>query len=112
MAEKLVLGGFSNFRLVDFRYHIDDSSWENNFIEIIATDSSKIRHLKFYRPYKLLIEEGFSGCLAGMEVIDISERQWFYAQIEVRNFEQDPGITFFAKNMEIIGDETVANPAP
>ena len=67
--------------------------------------NDKIRKLRFTNPSKLIIEDGFYDCLTGMEIIDISSRQWGNAKIEVINYEQDPGITFLAQDMEIILDE-------
>ncbi len=102
MSERLLLGGFSNMRLLDFHYHVDPVSWESSYIELVAEGQGKTRHLRFKAPRNLRIEEGFDGSLSGMEILDISDRQWDSARVEVANFEQDPGITFLATSMEIV----------
>ena len=61
--------------------------------------------LKFEQISNLKIDSDFNGSLSGMVILDIKDRQWAHAKIEVHNFEQDPGITFLAKNMEVIIDE-------
>ncbi len=102
MSERLLLGGFSNMQLVDFHYHVDPDSWESSYIELVAEGQGKRRHLRFEAPRNLHIEEGFSGSLSGMEILDISDRQWGSTRVKVSNFEQDPGITFLAASMEIV----------
>jgi hypothetical protein len=104
MTEAILLSGFSNMELVDLRYHIDCQSWKESYIELIARGREKKRHLRFTGVSNLRIEEGFGGALSGMEVVDISDRQWDSARIEVRNFEQDPGVTFRALTMEVVND--------
>jgi hypothetical protein len=91
-------------QLVDLHFHIDWISWKESYIELVAEAPGKRRHLKFNAPRNLRIEEGFRGNLSGMEIVDISDRQWDSTGIEVTNFEQDAGITFLAANMEIVSD--------
>lgn len=102
MTDKLILAGFSNMLLVDFHFHIDWIFPEEDYIEFIADAPGRKRHLRFKAPRNLHIEEGFNGNLSGMAVMDISARGWDSTSIEVINFEQDPGITFLAANVEII----------
>ena len=105
MSEPLIMGGFSNFKLLDLNYHLDQVDIENSFIELkLINPSYQLRHLKFIWPTCLCIEEGFR--LSGMEINDISSWQWGNSRVQVRNFEQDPGITFLAKEMVVIVDET------
>lgn len=105
MIDKLILGGFNKL-LVDFHFHIDWIFPEENYIELIADAPGRKRHLRFKAPRNLHIEEGFNGNLSGMAVMDISARGWDSTNIEVLNFEQDPGITFLAASMEIVSDIT------
>ena len=104
MSDAVLLAGFSNMDLVDFHYHIDWLSWKDSYIELVAQGQGRGRHLRFLGVSNLRIDEGFNGSLSGMEIVDISNRQWDSARIEVRNFEQDPGITFLAVSMEAISD--------
>ena len=100
--DTIILSGFSNMELVDFHYHLDWQSWKDSYIELIVQGKGEKRHLRFTGVANLRIEEGFGGNLSGMEIVDISDRQWESARIEVRNFEQDPGITFLAATMETV----------
>jgi hypothetical protein len=104
MNDAVLLAGFSNMNLVDFHYHIDWQSWKESYIELIAQGQEGSRHLRFSGVSNLRIDEGFNGSLSAMEIVDISDRHWDSARIEVRNFEQDPGITFLALSMETISD--------
>ena len=104
MNEPVVLSGFSSMELVDLHYHIDWSDWKASYIELIALGQGRKRHLRFHGVSNLRIEEGFNGSLSGMEIVDISSRQWASARIEVRNFEQDPSVTFLAATMESVND--------
>ena len=104
MNDTVLMGGFSGMYLEDFQYHIDWSCWKDSYIELSAIKDDQRRHLRFNGVSNLQIEEGFSGSLSGMIVVDIADRHWDVARIEVRNFEQDPGITFLAITMEVIHD--------
>ncbi len=103
MSDSVLLAGFSNMDLVDFHYHIDWQSWKDSYIELVAQGQGRNRHLRFVGVSNLRIDEGFNGSLSGMEIVEISDRQWDSARIEVRNLEQDPGITFLAVSMETVG---------
>ncbi len=106
MDEPVLLSGFSNSYLTDFYYHSNPDDFEESYIKITATDSNKNKRvLLFKQPSNLVIEKDFNICLSGMVIVDISSRQWGHSRIEVQNFEQDPGITFLAKSMEIVADE-------
>lgn len=103
-SDPVILGGFRGMRLVDLHFHQDWDSWKESFIELLAVNGDKTRHMRFDGVTNLKIDEGFSGSLSGMEILDISARQWYCWRIEVRNTEQDPGITFLANRMKIISD--------
>ena len=106
MNEPVLLEGFGNSDLIDFNYHLDPNEFINSTIELIVkSKNGDNRVLKFCEISDLRIDDGFSGSLSGMIILDISNRQWAYARVEVHNFEQDPGITFLAQSMEIIRDE-------
>jgi len=104
MDEPVLLSGFSNMQLIELHLHIAQESSLDTSIDIIAVGAGKRRHLRFLGVSKLQIDQGFSGSISGMEIVDISSRQWDSARTQVRNFEQDPGITFLAAAMENVSD--------
>ncbi len=106
MEEPVLLGGFSNTDIVNFVYHTNPENCDDSYIEIEAQSrTGERRRLRFEQVSNLEIENGFSGCLTGMIIIDIGSRQWDGSRVEVQNFEQDAGITFLANSVEIVLDE-------
>jgi hypothetical protein len=106
MSEPVLLSGFSNTDLIDFRYHLDHEDFSNSLIDLVIRSRDGLsRELRFRQVSNLKIDEGFSGGLSGMIIVDISSRQWSNARVEVQNFEQDAGITFLAQKMEVVIDE-------
>ena len=57
------------------------------------------KKLRFNRPVEVKVDIGFQGQISGMKIMDVSQRQWDDIGVDVRNFEQDPGITFKAYNV-------------
>mgnify|MGYP006083900095 FL=1 len=56
MSEPLIMGGFSNLKLLDLNYHLDQVDIENSFIELkLISPSYQLRHLKFIWPTCLCI---------------------------------------------------------
>ncbi|MCG7499702.1 hypothetical protein MHO82_22820 [Vibrio sp. Of7-15] len=105
MTEKVISAGFSNTDLVEFNYHIDPYDYSDSSLELIVQDRlGNQTTLTFKGVSNVEIQEGFNGCLNGMEIIDISDRQWSHALIEVRSFEQDPCIRFLAMQVDISGN--------
>lgn len=106
MNENVIFADFANTDLINFHYHTNPDDYSDSFIELFLQNRvGKTRHLRFNHVSNVVIESGFSGYLGGMEIIDISHRQWASALIEVGNFEQDPGIKFLAMSMDILVDE-------
>ena len=106
MSEPIILSGFSNADLTELKHHLDPENFSNNYIEIeLRSRTGLTRKLRFDQVSNLKIDEGFSGNLSGMIVVDISIRQWGNARVEVQNFECDPGVTFLAMKMEVLHDE-------
>ena len=106
MSEPILLSGFSNTDLVEIKYQLDPERYSNSYLELaIRSRDGLNRKMKFEQVSNLEIDQDFTGDLSGMIIVDISSRQWDQAHIEVQNFEQDPGVTFLAKSMEIIIDE-------
>ena len=105
MSEKVMFADFANTDLVDFNYHIDPWDPLDNSIFLVAHDrAGNFRKFKFIGVSNLAIEEGFNGYLGGMEIIDISCRQWSHARIAVQNFEAESGISFLAMSIEVVSD--------
>ena len=57
------------------------------------------RRLRFLAPTEVQVDRGFMGQPTGLRIVDIRSRGWDRVGIEVLNFEQDPGITFFAADV-------------
>jgi len=103
--EPTILGGFTNCDIDHLEYHLGDE-YQESYIRLKCNNRKGLkRELVFHSPSNLEIQKDSFGSLSGMEVIDISTRQWDCAKIEVINYEQDPGMTFIAKSMEIILNE-------
>ena len=68
-------------------------------IDLTFRKESVVRRLRFAAPSCVKIDEGFYGQCSGLEIFDIRARGWADIQIQVANFEQDPGITFFAESV-------------
>ena len=106
MSENVIFADFANTDLIDFRFHTNPDDYTDSFIELVIQNRvGKIRHLRFNQVSNVVIESGFAGYLGGMEILDISSRQWGHACIEVESFEQDPNIKFLAMTMDILVDE-------
>jgi len=106
MNEPILLSGFTNSDLTDLNYHLDPEDYSNSSIELSIQNRDGLkRKLRFEMVSNLKIDQDFSGSLSGMVVVGVSGRQWGNVRVEVQNFEQDPGITFLAKTMEVLIDE-------
>ncbi|MDO6583384.1 hypothetical protein Q4491_18750 [Photobacterium sp. 2_MG-2023] len=102
MSEKVLFADFVNTDLVEFKYNIDPWDSLNSSIEMVSHDrTGRFRRFKFKNVSNLIIENGFTGYLGGMVIVDISCRQWSHAKIEVQNFESGSGICFLAMSLEI-----------
>lgn len=105
MEEPTILARFSTVDLVNFQYHLGEELEDRYVLLKCRSRDGKARELRFNQPSNLKIDEGISGALTGMAIIDISGRQWSHAKIEVINFEQDDGITFLAMSLDVLVDE-------
>ncbi|WP_414932261.1 hypothetical protein [Vibrio europaeus] len=102
MSEKVIFAGFANNDLVEFKYNNDPWDSTLSSIELVAHDrNGMFKSFKFEGVSNLEIEEGFNGYLGGTAIVDISERQWAHAQIEVHNYESDSGISFLAMSVSV-----------
>lgn len=88
------------YEIVRLDYHNDPDNFRNSFLDLTLRYRSIIRRLRFLRPQRLVIGEGFPTSTHGMTVLDISGRHWDDIRVEVGNFEASPGaVTFYASDV-------------
>ncbi len=90
------------YELVNFYWHMCQDDFSATYIDLHLTKDGKLVKLRFSQPVEVKIDNGFSGNIAGMSILDIRAQQLERIGVEVRNFEQDPGITFKANKATII----------
>lgn len=90
------------YTLIYFVLNNDIDDYKNSYIDLHLKKGDEIKKLRFFQPIDLEIEKSFNGNICGMEILDIKDRQLDSINVEVSNFEQDSGITFLAKKVEII----------
>lgn len=99
--EHEVLAHPSLYDIVEFLYHADQESPENEFIDMELKKDGEIVRLRFARPINLKIESGFPSSTGGMVFYDVTGDGLEDIGIEVADFESTSGaITFFAKSVE------------
>jgi hypothetical protein len=84
------------YRIVRLDYQRDPDKPCDAFLDLTFSKAESVRRLRFLRPKNLLIGEGFPDHTAGLVILDISNRQLEGLRVEVANFENSPGITFYA----------------
>jgi hypothetical protein len=85
------------YDVVYMEWNINPYDYKESHLILHLQKGEEIKKLKFIRPTEVEIEKGFNGVnCSGMEIIDIKDRQLDNINIQVRNFEQDAGITFMA----------------
>lgn len=85
------------FDIVRLDYHNDPNDSRNSFLDLTLKRDATVRRLRFLRPQRLVIEEGFPASTRGMIILDIQHRQWDDLRVEVADFESSHGsITFCA----------------
>ena len=85
------------YEIVRLDYHIDPDDSHNSFLDLVLRRGASTRRLRFFRPQRLVIEEGFPSSTHGMIILDIRDKQWDDLQVEVADFEASLGsITFCA----------------
>ena len=83
-----------------FDYHNDPDEPRNSFIDLTLRRGASERHLRFLRPERLVIDEGFPSPTHGMIILDIRDRQWNDLRVEVADFESSHGsVTFCASDV-------------
>ena len=85
-------------------FHTDRNDFSNSYIDIHFVKGEESKKLRFFEPTEVEVEKGFYGDNNGMEILDITDRQYDGVGIEVRNFEQDAGITFLAREVKEINN--------
>ncbi len=88
--------------VVHLSWNLDPEDYRNNYLDIHFKKREELVKIRFIQPVQLNIEDGFYGNICGMEILDISKYQLDSINIEVRNSEQDAGITFKAKDAIIL----------
>jgi hypothetical protein len=98
-----ILSNPHEYDLCEFRYHVDDDPHQS-FVDLTLRNHAESVTLRFWRPRKLKIEEGFPQATGGMVFYDLSADGLEDIGIEVADFEACPGsVTFFAKSVERVG---------
>jgi len=86
-------------------YELERIDWRSSrviadsYIDLTFRRADERRRLRFLSPTQVKVDEGFCGQCLGLAIHDIRSRGWDRVRIEVVNFEQDPGITFFAADV-------------
>lgn len=88
--------------LVGFYWHMCQDDFSSTYIELDFEKNGSTQKLRFTMPVEVKIENGFYGNLSGMAIYDISSQQLDRISVEVRNFEQDAGITFKAAMVAVV----------
>lgn len=89
------------YDIVDFRFHVDQEDQDSSFVDMTLKKDGDTLTLRFWRPIKLKIEEGFPSGTSGMVIYDLSASGLENIGVEVADFECLPGsVTFFAKSVE------------
>ena len=68
-------------------------------IDLTLRKGDEVRRLRFLSPSQVCIDAGFCGQCSGLAIHDIRSRGWDRITVEVRNVEQNPGITFLAASV-------------
>jgi hypothetical protein len=93
-----------NHPIIDepWTYEIERIDWRpspvtaDSVIDLTFRKGEARRRLRFLSPTSVKVDEGFCGQCFGLAIRDIRGRGWDRVRIEVVNFEQDAGITFYA----------------
>lgn len=79
------------YEIARFDYHNDLEDSRNSFIDLTLRRGATQRRLRFLRPQRLVIDEGFPAPTHGMLILDIRNRQWEDLRVEVADFEASHG---------------------
>ena len=87
------------YELVGFYWHMNQNDFSSTYIDLQFSKDGITKKLRFEQPVQVKIDVGFYGNICGLEILDIRSQQLDRINIEVRNFEQDAGITFKANRV-------------
>lgn len=88
------------YDIVRFDLHNDPLDCRNSYLDLTLQRHHVIRRLRFLRPTRIVIEEGFPAATNGMVILDIRDRQWDDLRVEVTDFEASHGkVTFLAADV-------------
>ena len=87
------------YDLIALDWRLDPRDDRNDTLDLTLRRDGAQRRLRFIRPHNIKIDRRFHGSLSGFTIVDIRSRQWDDMKVEVKNNEQDPGITFVAADL-------------
>ena len=88
------------YQIIEMAYHVDLRNFLDSYIDLTLLRDADVRHLRFWGPQGLKIEEGFPNSTDGMAILDISEWQWQDLNVAVTDFEASSGsIIFWARDV-------------
>ena len=71
------------------------------YVDLTLRNESDVRHLRFFSPQNIEIEEGFPIKTGGFSIYDISAKGWDKLNVRVDDFEASRGaIRFWARKVE------------
>ncbi len=89
-----------NYEIIRFDLHNDPLDYRNTYLDLTLQQQQTIRRLRFLRPQRIVIDEGFPAATHGMIILDIRDRQWEDLRVEVADFEGNHGsVTFVAADV-------------
>ncbi len=88
------------YDILRFDLHNDPLDCRNTYLDLTLRRQHVVRRLRFLRPQRIVIEEGFPASTRGMVILDIRDRQWDDLRVEVTDFEASHGkLTFVAADV-------------
>ena len=87
------------YKIIGLNCQYDFGDFRNSYIDMRLQKGVTIRRLRFQSPFDLKIQPHFPSC-SGLEILDISGRQWELATVQVRDFEQEQAISFYAADVK------------
>lgn len=88
------------YKIVRLDFNRDLNDARNSYLDLSLHRDGVTRRLRFLRPQRLVIEEGFPAATHGMIILDIRHRQWDDLRVEVADYEASRGaITFCAADV-------------
>jgi hypothetical protein len=92
------------YDLVGMHWKLDPKDDRKDTLDLTLRKDGVVRRLRFLQPHNIKIDQSFHGNLGGFTILDVTSRQWDGINVEVKNYEQDPGLTFVAADVIELGD--------